>query len=396
MKWQDLFTHAENMKEGLAALRQRIHRNPELGFQERKTTALVKEELLSLGVEVLPLDLESGVVGLLRGGGSGPDTVTALRSDMDALPVTEKTGVAYASQTPGVMHACGHDGHVAALLGAARLLVGMKDQFSGVVKFLFQPAEELLTGAQTLIKAGCLEDPGVDRIVAVHGWPEIEVGKIGIYPGPYMASADRFEIRVRGAGGHGAYPHRAHDPVLAAAHTVVALQTIVSRETDPLDRAVLSVCTLEAGRAFNVIPDEAVLGGTVRCENERVRKAIQEKMVRVIRGAAAAFGCEGKLEWTGLVPPLVNDAEVSRMIADAAEAVLGPGHVEDLPKPTMGSEDFAVYLEHVAKGAFFRIGLGIPGREPMTLHNDHFDFNDDALPVGVAVLSGFVLMAHTS
>lgn len=154
------------------------------------------------------------------------------------------------------------------------------------------------------------------------------------------------------------------------------------------------MCTLEAGRAFNVIPDEAVLGGTVRCKNERVRKAIQEKRVRMIRGTAAAFGCKGEMDWTGLVPPLVNDEDVSRMIADAADEVLGPGHIEDLPRPIIGSEDFAVYLEHVPKGAFFRIGLGVPGREPMTLHNDHFDFNDDALPVCVAVLAGFVLMAH--
>lgn len=394
MKLQDLFIRAQDMKEDLTGLRRRIHSHPELGFQEKETTALVREELIALGLEVLPLDLKTGVVGLLRGGGSGPDTVTALRADMDALPVTEKTGVAYVSQNPGVMHACGHDGHVAALLGAARLLVGMKERISGMIKFFFQPAEELLTGAQALIRAGCLENPQVDRIVAIHGWPEIALGKIGIHPGPYMASADRFEIRIQGAGGHGAYPHRAKDPVLAAAHTVVALQAVISRETDPLDRAVLSVCTLEAGRAFNVIPDEAVLCGTVRCENERVRKAIEEKISRIIRGTAEAFGCEAKMEWTGLVPPLVNDEEVSRMIADAAEAVLGPGHVEDLPRPTMGSEDFAVYLEHVPKGAFFRVGLGVTGREPMTLHNDHFDFNDDALPAGAAVLAGFVLMAH--
>lgn len=396
MNLRDLKTKAESISDHLTELRRRIHRNPELGFEEKETSALVRKELFSIGVTLAPLEFETGVVGLLEGKGQGRGTVTALRADMDALPIAEKIGLAYASRNPGVMHACGHDGHVAMLLGAARLLAGMKDAFSGTVKFFFQPAEELLTGAKKLIEAKCLKNPDVHRLVAVHGWPDLEVGKIGVYSGPYMASADRFEIAVHGAGGHGGYPHRARDPIIAAAHTVVALQSIISRETDPLDQAVLSVCTLSAGHAFNVIPDQALLGGTVRCLEARVRASLQEKMRRVVESAPRAFGCEGRLNWTGLVPPLVNDPETIRMISEAGEAVLGQGGVERLPGPVMGSEDFAGYLEHVPQGALFRVGLKRPGREAKPLHNSGFDFNDEALSVGASVLAGFVLRFHGS
>jgi amidohydrolase/hippurate hydrolase len=396
MDLRELKKKAEAMSDHMTALRRRIHTNPELGFQEKETTALVRKELSSLGVVLAPLDLDTGVVGLLKGRRRGPEAVTALRADMDALPIAEKTGLAYASQTPGVMHACGHDGHVAMLLGAAGLLSAMQDAFSGTVKFLFQPAEELLTGAKRLIDAKCLKDPEVDRLVAVHGWPDMDVGKIGVYPGPYMASADRFEVSIQGAGGHGGYPHRTRDPVIAAAHSVVALQSIISRETDPLDQAVLSVCTLSAGRAFNVIPDQALLGGTVRCLERRVRADLQKKMMRVVEGVPRAFGCEGRLDWTELVPPLVNDSETSRMISEAGEAVLGQGCVERLPGPVMGSEDFAAYLQHVPRGALFRVGLKRAGCAAKPLHHSGFDFNDEALSVGASVLAGFVLRFHGS
>jgi len=396
MNLESLKKQAESVLDQMTEIRHHIHRNPELGFQEKETSALVRKELSSLGVVIMPLELETGVIGLLRGRGEGPGTVTALRADMDALPIVEKTGLPYESRNPGVMHACGHDGHVAMLLGAARLLSGMADAFSGTVKFLFQPAEELLTGAGKLIEAKCLEKPKVDRIVAVHGWPHTEAGKIGVYPGPYMASADRFDISIQGAGGHGGYPHRARDPIIAAAHTVVALQSIISRETDPMDQAVLSVCTISAGRAFNVIPDQALFGGTVRCLEGRVRSDIREKMTRVVESTPRAFGCEGRLEWTGLVPSLVNDPETCRMISEAGESVLGRECVERLPGPVMGSEDFAAYLEHMPRGALFRVGLKPAGRESRPLHNSEFDFNDDVLAVGASVLAGFVLRYHGS
>jgi len=390
MQGHDLLERARAMKDHLTGLRRGIHQNPELGFQEFATTDLVRRELERLGVEIAPLELKTGLVGILRGrmGGTGP--VTALRADMDALPVTENTGLSYASRNPGVMHACGHDGNTVMLLGAAGLLSENRDRFSGTVKFLFQPAEETFGGAEALIDAGALQDPAVDRIVGVHGWPDIDLGKVGVQPGPHMASADRFEIRVRGTGGHGAYPHHARDPVLAAAHVVTALQAVVSREIDCADRAVVSVCTLEAGSVFNVIPDEVLLGGTVRTQNERVRTAIWEKVERIVRSTSEALGCEGEVHWTGLVPALVNEEETCREIAEAAREVLGEEAVE-APGATMGSEDFAVYLKHVPRGAFFRIGVKLPGRETMKLHNDRFDFSDDALPVGAAVLARLVL-----
>ena len=394
MSLPDLKREAEKLSGYMMELRHCIHRNPELGFQERETSALVRSELSSLGVEILPLELETGVVGLLKGRDKGSGTVTALRADMDALSVSEKTSLSYASQNPGVMHACGHDGHVAMLLGAAMLLSEMPDAFSGSVKFLFQPAEEILAGAKNLITSKCLKNPDVDRIVAVHGWPDLDVGKIGVYPGPYMASADRFEISIQGSGGHGGYPHCAKDPVIAAAHTVVGLQSIISRETNPLDQAVLSVCTMGAGTAFNVIPDQARLGGTVRCQEKRVRTDLREKMTRVVEWVPKAFGCEGRLDWIELVPPLVNDPEICRMISEVGEAILGKGQVECLPGPVMGSEDFADYLQFVPQGALFRVGLKRACGEAIPLHNSKFDFNDDALSVGASVLAGFVLRFH--
>ena len=396
MNLRDLMRKAETLSDYMTALRRRIHQNPELGFYEKETCALVRKELSSCGVVLAPLEVEAGVVGLLQGRGPGPGTVTALRADMDALPIPEKTGLPYASRNPGVMHACGHDGHVAMLLGAARILSETVDAFSGTVKFLFQPAEELLTGARKMIESNCLKNPQVDRLVAVHGWPDMEVGKIGVYPGPYMASADRFEISIQGAGGHGGYPHRTRDPIIAAAHTVLALQSIISRETDPLDQAVLSVCTVSAGNAFNVIPDQAVLGGTVRCLEGRVRADLHKKIRRVAESTPRAVGCEGRLDWTELVGPLVNDPETIRMISEVGEAVLGDGSVERLPGPVMGSEDFAAYLEHVPRGALFRVGLKGAGCEVKPLHQSGFDFNDDALPDGASVLAGFVLHFHGS
>lgn len=391
---RDLEKRAERITDYMTGLRRSIHRRPELGFCERETTALVRRELSSLGVGIEDLDLETGVVGLLQGTAKGPATVTALRADMDALPVTEKSGLSYASQNPGVMHACGHDGHVAMLLGAAKLLCELRDAFSGTVKFLFQPAEELLAGAQKMIDSNCLRNPDVDRIIALHGWPDLDVGKIGIFPGPYMASADRFEICIQGAGGHGGYPHRARDPVNAGAHTILALQSIISRETDPLDRAVISVCTVSAGHAFNVIPEQALLGGTVRCHEVRVRAELREKITRVVEWAPRALGCEGRLEWIELVPPLSNDPELCQIIDEVGEEVLGEGRVEYLPGPVMGSEDFAAYLQHVPRGALFRVGLKSAGRETIPLHNARFDFNDEALAVGASVLSGLVLRFH--
>lgn len=313
---------------------------------------------------------------------------------MDALPVVEQTGLAYASRNEGVMHACGHDGHTSVLLGVAKLLTSMRDRFSGKVKLLFQPAEETLGGAKSMVEAGVLENPKVDTVVALHDWPGVETGKIGVFSGAYMASADKFTVKIRGKGGHGAYPHKSSDPVLAAAHAVVAFQDIVSREIDALDHVVISVCSLNGGKAFNVIPEEVTFTGTVRCQNESIRETIGRRMDRIMSGIAMTFGCSYDLEYVDGVPPLINDTGTIDLVVKAAETVLGKGHVVQLDQPAMSSEDFSIMINHVNHGAFFRLGITDPGDNPKVLHNDHFDFNDEALPTGIAVLTQFVLLKN--
>ena len=390
----EILQKASEIKEYLTKTRRHIHQHPELGFKEFETSSFVKKELETMGVEVVLLKTETGVLGILRGEKEGSDVVTALRADMDALPIVEQTGLSYASRNKGVMHACGHDGHTAGLLGVAKLLNSMKDRFSGTVKLVFQPAEEVLGGAESMVESGVLENPKVDTVIALHGWPSLEVGKIGIFYGPYMASADKFTVKITGSGGHGAYPHISADPVLAAAHAVVALQDIVSREIDALDRVVISVCTLEGGKAFNIIPEEVQFSGTVRCLNEEVRKTIEEKMDRIIKGIASTFGCKYELEYLYRVPMLVNDPEVINLVSEAANQALGEGHVVQSDRPAMGSEDFSIFINNVAHGAFIRLGVTNPGEEQMKLHNDRFNFNDEALPIGVAVLTQFVLLKN--
>lgn len=267
-----IFDKARELKKELIKIRQNIHQHPELAFKEIRTTIIIKEELKKLGITLIPLKSETGVYGLLKGEKkSSNETVTALRADIDALPIQEQSGVEYQSVNEGIMHACGHDGHTAILLGVAKMLSSMKSDFSGVVKFIFQPAEEVFGGAKMMVEEGVLLNPSVNTIVALHSYPQLEVGKIGIYDGVYMASADKFTIKIVGKGAHGAYPHRSVDPIVTAAQVVVALQVIISREIDALDKAVISICGIKGGRAFNIIPEIVTLVGTVRCHNPELR-----------------------------------------------------------------------------------------------------------------------------
>jgi len=392
----DLLKKAYEMKEELTKIRRHIHQNPELGFEEFKTTQLVKQKLEEYGVDIVDIGTKTGVLGILEGKKTGPGRVTALRADMDALPILEKTGLEYASRNEGIMHACGHDGHTTVLLGTAKLLSSMKSMFSGTVKFIFQPAEETLGGAKSMVEAGVLKNPDVDNILGIHGWPEVVVGKIGVWPGPYMASADKFVVKLMGSGGHGAYPHKANDTVLAASNAVLQFQNIVSRQIDALEKVVISVCTINGGKAFNVIPDEVTFGGTVRCHNNDVRMSIKEKMETILQGIAKSFGVKYELDYQWGIPPVVNDPEIINIVSKAAEIALGPNKVEQLKKPAMSSEDFSVYLQEVPRGAFVRLGLTEPGKTPLILHNEHFDFNDNALPIGVAVMAQYVLIQNTN
>jgi amidohydrolase len=386
-----IYNEALFIKKYLTKIRRKIHQYPELGMQEFKTTTLVKKELSNIGVDIIELNSDVGVLGVIKGSKKGSDKVTAFRADMDALPITERTDLPYASKNKGIMHACGHDGHTAMLLGAAKLLSNMKEKFSGTIKFIFQPDEENLNGAKLMIEEGVLENPKVDTIVALHCWPPLETGKIGVWEGPYMASSDKFSIRISGRGGHGAYPHKSVDSVLTAAELVLALQRIVSREIDSFDNVVLSVCTINGGTAFNVVPDEVIITGTVRCQQTNLREVVKGKIDRIVRGLADSTGCNYSLDYRFGVSSLVNHPDVVNLVRRATEQVLGQDWIMNLEKPAMSSEDFSIYLDKVPHGAFVRIGNTDSGQNPLLVHNDKFNFNDEAIPMGVSVLTQFAL-----
>ncbi|MBI3945272.1 MAG: amidohydrolase [Armatimonadetes bacterium] len=364
----------------IIALRHAIHAHPETAFQEERTAREVAERLRALDIEVTTGVAGTGVVGLLRGGQPGP--TVALRAEMDALPIQEQTGAAYASTTPGRMHACGHDGHTAILVGAAGALAALRAHLSGDVKLIFQPAEEQVAGASRMCAAGVMSNPPVAAIAALHGWPGLPLGTINVSPGPVMASADAFEIAITGRGGHGAMPHLTVDPVVAACEVVGALQSIASREVSPNAPVVVSVTAIHAGEAYNVIPEAARLRGTVRTLDPAVRARIPERMRRIAAGVCAAHEAEARVDYQECCPVTANDPRACRAIREAAEPLLGAASVRGDGPPSMVSEDFACYLAE-APGAILRLGLG----DTPSLHNPRFDFPDAAVPLGVALMA---------
>lgn len=392
----DILTRADELKAYCTECRRHFHENPELSFKEYETTAFIRRELAQMGVEMLPLDIETGVVAVIRGTKPGEGHVTALRADIDALAMPDLSGKPYASKREGVAHACGHDGHAAILLGVAKLLTELRDRFSGIVKLVFQPAEEGLGGSLIIVNSGAMKDPDVEEIVCLHSWPYFKVGEIGAWPGQYMASADKFEIRIVGKSGHGARPYKAVNPIPATALAISALQNIVSNEIVTAQQAVVTVCTIHAGVAFNVIPDAVEIGGTVRCLDAGVRDELEARIRRTVEGAAAALGCHAEVDYIRGVPSLTNDPEVVQRIIQAGRDVLGAEHIRELDGPVLGSEDFSHLVNHVGRGAFFRLGVGVPGddSEPVTLHNSAFDFNDDAIPTGIATMVQYILNRH--
>lgn len=380
--------------ETAVRLRHDLHRHPENAFREERTAGAVAERLRAFGLDVREGIAGTGVVGLVRGarpgmppniGGVGGHTV-ALRADMDALPILEQTDVPYRSETPGVMHACGHDGHTAILAGAAAVLAALRDEMAGSVKLIFQPAEEPVAGAKALCEAGVLHDPEVSAIVALHGWPGLPLGAIDASAGPAMASSDTFDIVVTGRGGHGAMPHLAVDPVVAAAQVVTALQSIRSREISPVCPVVVSVTSVQAGEAYNVIPEEVRLKGTVRALDPEVRAEMPGRIRRIAEGVCAAYGAAATVEYRECCPVTVNDAGVCALIREAAEPMLGAGNVRSEGEPTMGAEDFSCYVREVP-GALFRLGLG----DVAPVHNPRFDFPDAAIPVGIELMARIAL-----
>lgn len=383
---------AEAVKEYCTMCRRRLHRRPELSLREYETTEFIKQELRKMGIPILDIPLETGAVAIIEGKNPGP--VSAIRADIDALPITEETGKPYASENPGVMHACGHDGHAAILMGIAKVLWDMRDELRGIVKLIFQPGEEGLLGARKVIESGALKDPDVESIVCWHGWPYLKVGEVGAWPGQYMASADMFDAVMKGQGGHGCRPYKAVNPIVATAAAVSAIQNICASEIVTAQQAVISVCKIHAGIANNVIPDSVEFGGTVRCLDPEVRLQLERKLKRTIEGAAATFGCECEINYIHGVPSLYNSPEIVRELLSAAEQVLGCERIKELDGPVMGGEDFSYYVEEGCPGVFMRLGIAAEGEEERTLHNCHFDFNDDAIPAGVAVMVQYILNKH--
>jgi len=360
----------------ITEIRHVFHRNPELGGREVETSAMVREALAPTGARILPPFLETDVVALLEGSGHGKNI--ALRADMDALRLEEETGMSYSSTRPGIMHACGHDGHMAMLIGAALVLGKLTSDFSGSVRFVFQPGEEGLCLGKDLVEAGALKDPDPAAVIALHSWPRIPEGTIAAKSGAFMAATMEFKIVVKGRGGHGAGPHTAIDPILTAARVVDALQAIPSRMINPCEPVVVSVCRINGGTATNVIPDSVEMAGTVRFFNTTIGEAVRDAMERIAGGVCDSTGATFELQTESKYVPLVNDATIVDIGRSVATDILGETSWIDLEHPTMGAEDFAYYLRDYP-GALFRIGMG----NPCSLHNPSFDFVDGALRNGI-------------
>ena len=372
----------------LVAIRRDLHRHPELSGQEHRTAGIVAERLGSLGLEVLAGVGGTGVVGLLRGSRPGP--CVALRADMDALPIQEETGAPYASEVPGVMHACGHDVHTACLLGAAGLLAGLRDRPAGSVKFLFQPAEEDDRGAKAMLAAGALDDPAPIAICGLHTFPRLAAGQVGITDGPLMAGIDTLRITVRGAAGHGAAPHRGVDAIVAAASAVVGLQHIVSRRLDPQEPAVVTIGTFHAGVAPNILAPSAELTGTVRWMHAESRERLPALIRETVTAICRAHGAEAEVAYERTLPPVVNDPAVADRARAAAVRLLGPDAVRPAER-TMGGDEFALYLERVP-GCYLWLGTGDPARGlTHDWHDPRYDVDERALPVGAALLAEIAL-----
>ncbi|MFP5501702.1 MAG: M20 family metallopeptidase [Candidatus Sericytochromatia bacterium] len=373
----------------VVAHRRAFHRYPELGFQEIKTA----ERLAALLREIPGLEVETGVaqtglVALLRGG--HPGRTLLVRADMDGLPIQELNESDYASENPGVMHACGHDAHMAMQLGAIKLLAERRSELHGNVKFVFQPAEEGPGGAKPMIEAGVMENPHVDHAIGYHIWNGLPVGTIGVTNGPCMANTDVFEIEVSGKGGHGAMPHLSVDSVVVAAHLVTALQSIVARNVDPLERAVVTVGTVNAGDRHNIIAHRARLTGTARSFTPEIGKLLPERVGAIAEHVCAAFGATCHLDYQNVYPATCNDEAMSDFVRAAAAKVVGPERVV-VAKPSLGGEDMSYFLDAVP-GCYFFIGSSNPDKGiDVPHHHPEFRIDEDALPIGTAVIAQAVL-----
>ncbi|MGD8967101.1 MAG: amidohydrolase [Anaerolineae bacterium] len=388
MERTDARVEAEALREQLIDWRRDFHRHPELAFQERRSAEIIAHALRELGYDVETGVAKTGVVALLSGDKPGP--VVMARFDMDALPVLEANETDYVSQNRGVMHACGHDGHMAIGLGVATLIARHRDGLSGTLKLVFQPGEEGGNGAEVMVKEGVLENPRPEVVLVTHVWNDKSVGTVDVTAGPIMAAAEKWTCTVHGEGGHGAMPHQAIDPIVVASHIVTSLQTVVSRNVSPLETVVVTVGSFRGGDAFNVIPDHVDLSGTIRTYDPRVREKVLHRLGELFEGTAAAHGASADLDIEHLTPAVVNDPDVTRVVRDSAETVVGPENVSSGER-TMGSEDAAYFTQEVP-GCYFFLGSANTERGlDAPHHNPRFDFDEDVLPIGVAVMVEAIL-----
>jgi amidohydrolase len=372
------------MHPGLTALRRELHAQPELGFREVRTAHRVATWLQALRLEVHTGLATTGVVGVMRGQLPDNGRRVGLRADMDAIPIGEETGLQYRSMVSGCMHGCGHDGHMAILLGTASYLAAHRD-FAGTVVFIFQPGEEGHAGARRMIEDGLFDRFPVDAVFALHNWPSLPEGVVGLNRGPMMAAIDRFEIDIRGKGGHGAHPHQTIDPILVGSQVVQALHTIVSRSVNPVKSAVLSLQSFQSGSpdALSVIPEGASLAGMVKWFDPVVGATVEKRIREVSQGVASAHQATAVVDYQPLYPPTINTPDEAQLVMRVAQRVLGESRVETELPPSMGSEDFAFMLQ-ARPGAYFRLGQGT--QRPF-LHSPIYDFNDATIPAGSAVLA---------
>jgi hippurate hydrolase len=378
--------HIRGWSDAFGALRRDLHAHPELGFEEERTGRVVRETLVSLGIEHHVGIGRTGIVAVVRGQRDSAGRSVGLRADMDALPMQEENDFAHRSRYDGRMHGCGHDGHTTMLLAAARYLAETR-RFDGTVYLIFQPGEEGYAGAKAMIADGLFERFPAEQVFALHNWPALAAGKIGITPGPAMAAADRIEITIDGKGGHGAHPHAAVDPVLVAGHIITAAQSVVSRNVSPIDTAVVSLCAMQAGNpgAMSVIPAHAKLVGTVRTFRPSTQDMIERRLHELVGSIAAAFGASARLDYQRVYPATVNHDGPAAFAMEVAETLVGTANVVRNLEPSMGSEDFSFMLQ-ARPGAFARLGQGGSERGAF-LHSSRYDFNDAVIPLGAGYLA---------
>lgn len=383
------FAHIAALHPELTALRRELHAHPELGFEEHYTARRVVESLKICGVDEIHTQIgKTGVVALIHGSRRDSGRMIGLRADMDALPMTELNDFAWKSTRAGLMHGCGHDGHTAMLIGAARYLAETR-RFNGTAVLIFQPGEEGFAGAKAMIEDGLFERFPVQSVYAMHNWPQMRPGTVGVNPGPMMAAADRITIEVTGKGGHGAHPYLTVDPVLVSAHIITAVQSIVSRNVRAIDNAVISLCSMQAGDpgAFSVVPGKATMVGTVRTFSPEIQSLVERRLNEVCSGVALGLGASAHVRYERIYPATINTSDEARFATRVARDLVGDEHVDSEMDPSMGAEDFSFMLQ-VKPGAYLRLGQG--GEGSCFLHNSRYDFNDEVLPLGAALHASLI------